>query len=149
MSCRWRKYSRDQVFACHVVHLDAAINHHHVEGMARLTEVAHRSDSFNFTLIGGKSFVFALDGTDFDLGGVHTDKVPDCYEFVDFQICRLNLQIVETTETFKAVYSDCTVVGAANENVRVGRVEGQTRDSSHLVFILVDQSFRFRKLPYC
>lgn len=79
---------------------------------------------------------------------VNTNKVFDCYKFVDFQISRLSLQIVETRETVEAVYRYCAVKGTADENVRIGHIEGETRYSFHLVFILVDKSFRLSKFPY-
>lgn len=92
-------------------------------------------------MVGGESFVLALDCAYFNLRRVNTNEVFDCYKFEDFQIKRLRLQIVETGETVEAVYRYCAVKGTADENVRIGHIEGETRYTFYLVFILVYKSF--------
>ena len=94
--------------------------------MSRLTNIAHRSNSFNFALISSKPFVPALNSTYFDLRRVNTNKVLDCHKFVDLQISRLNLQIVKTAETVEAVNCYCAVERTADEYVGICQIEGKT-----------------------
>ena len=116
--------------------------------MSRLTKIIHRSYGFHLALVGGESFVLALDCAYFNVRRVNTNKVFDCYKFVDFQISWLSLQVVETGETVETIYCYRAVKGTADENVRIGHIEGETRYSFYLVFILVDKSFRLSEFPY-